>query len=991
MLYYGASVTLVRHGHRVGLLLWAIREEDIPPSLRSPFSRGRWRTDVPVVVPGEDGQLALERIDGWWLSAHRAAQALAPLSLTELHRLPPSAGVWALASKWVIEAMECGQMVPSLSAGRDNEHWSAHWRSAPVRPEDRSRLAGLAAAMPGVSRAWPVDEAGTEVMQATHALHEFLDAAVDGLMRSPTSETAPRPGSGPAWVVRLADALSGPEPGFTLQGLSDRHLPAALGRWIAPAVSLGSGGRPIVGFRLEEPTRSSDGWRLTYHLLDADAVSRVSVADLRAGAASAKEAAARMTKPGETLFEALGRCSRTFPAISRSLAERLPDGVAVDATEAWDFLTTAALKLQKAGYWIDVPSGLSMVGRRRVRARMRVGADIDDVRSSELLAGMVSYRWEASLGDDTLTPDEFRRLAAAKAPLVQHRGQWVAVDPRDVARLERLMERGGGEIEAAEALRLALAGEVGLDGDTDGAVAEVVGDGAVLTALDHLMNRASGDIPDGVAPDGLEGELRPYQLRGLAWLESVTKTGFGACLADDMGLGKTVQLLAQLQQLSEGKKGKHYLVVCPTSVLGNWRREVQRFTPRLATVLHHGPSRSGTVTALRDKLKQARVGDGVIVVTSYALVRRDIDMFRRIMFDAVILDEAQNIKNPEAAQSKAVRELKARRRVALTGTPVENRLTELWSIMDFLNPGLLGSRASFKRAFALPVERYGDEDAAARLRRVTAPFIMRRLKTDPDIAPDLPDKVELVRYCPLMTEQAALYQAVLERAMDEISSLDQGMERRGRILAMLTALKQICNHPAHYLRDGRVDPRRSGKMQRFLELVDEVRSADGHPLVFTQYREMGELLRAVLEQRLGTRVPFYHGGLPRSARDRMVGSFQDPHGPPIMIVSLKAGGTGLNLTRANHVFHYDRWWNPAVEDQATDRAFRIGQTRDVTVHRMVSQATLEEQIHRILEEKRALADRVIGSGETWLSELDDATLHDLVSLGQDAVLDEDDP
>jgi SNF2 family DNA or RNA helicase len=355
----------------------------------------------------------------------------------------------------------------------------------------------------------------------------------------------------------------------------------------------------------------------------------------------------------------------------------------------------------------------------------------------------------------------------------------------------------------------------------------------------------------------------------------------------------------------------------------------------------------------------------------------------------VVLDEAQNVKNPDSVQSKAVRRLQGARRVAMTGTPVENRLVELWAVMHFLNPGLLGSRAAFKKMFALPVERYGDEEVAQRLKRVTSPFVMRRLKTDPDIAPDLPEKSEMVRYCPLTPEQAALYQAVLDKGLEEVSALDQGMERRGRVLALLTALKQICNHPAQYLRDGRVDPRRSGKMQRFLELVSECLRGGGNPLIFTQYREMGELLRAVLERQVGARLPFYHGGLPRNVRERMVKNYQNPDGPRAMIVSLKAGGTGLNLTRANHVFHYDRWWNPAVEDQATDRAFRIGQTRDVTVHCLVSQGTLEEQIHQVLQDKRSLADRVIGQGETWLSELDDDSLRDLMCLGHDAVIEED--
>ena len=988
-MYDNAFLTLCHdEASRSGLLLWTADDDEIPTVLRSAFLRGKRKSAVPLMAPDGEGGVERASVDGWWLNAADASAALAPLPIGLLDDISPSLAVWALASKWVVEAVVRQLAVPSLSRIDDQGTCEAHWRAAPVRPEDRSRLAGLAAAMPGVARAWPLAD-DDRVLTPTGALSSFLDAAIDGLMRARTQETAPHPAVGPDWVRRVGAALSGPERQLVLRGLADRHLPEALDRWVAPATSIGGGGRPLVGFRLEEPTNKRTDWQVSFHLINLGDERRVAVSSLRAGDPEARDAAAKMVKPAETLLESLGRCARVFPPISRALTETLPAVVTLDATEAWSFLTREAVRFQRAGYWVDVPAALSRVGRRRVRARMRMGAEDGPAGRGGLLAGMVSYQWEASLGADTLTPEEFRTLAAAKAPLVLHRGQWVAVDPEDVERLQQLMARGGGELDAAEALRLALAGEVAVPGAPD-ASADVIGDGAVARALQVLREGVTGEIKAGSAPDGLVGTLRPYQLRGLAWLHSVTTTGFGACLADDMGLGKTIQVLAMMQEMVERKHGKRFLVVCPTSVLGNWRREIGRFTPEMAALIHHGPSRASGVRALQKRLSAAAgAGRGAVVITSYALARRDINLFKGMTFDVVVLDEAQNIKNPEAAQSKAVRDLKARRRVALTGTPVENRLTELWSIVDFLNPGLLGTRTSFKKAFAIPVERYGDRDAAEQLRRVTAPFILRRLKTDPTIAPDLPEKSEVVRYCPLTREQAALYQATLDHAMSEISGMKQGMERRGRILAMLTALKQICNHPAHYLRDGRIENKRSGKLTRFMELFEEVRETGGHPLVFTQYREMGELLQTTLERRLGRSVPFYHGGLPRMARERMVASFQDKNGPPAMIVSLKAGGTGLNLTRANHVFHYDRWWNPAVEDQATDRAFRIGQTRDVTVHRMVSQGTLEEQIHQILEDKRSLADKVVGTGETWLSELDDAMLHELVSLGQDAVLEED--
>ncbi|MDP6945458.1 MAG: SNF2-related protein, partial [Myxococcota bacterium] len=567
-----------------------------------------------------------------------------------------------------------------------------------------------------------------------------------------------------AWVQRLGAALAGPDPTFEVRGLNERHLPDAVQRWTRQVTSLGGEGQPMIGFRLEEPAgRKRPGpWRVSYHLLDATAQSRVAVSDLKAGDDTAREVASRMTKPAETLLEALGRCAGMYAPIERSLSDRLPASVEVDATEAWAFLTAAGMKLQRAGYWVNVPVALSKVGHRRVRARMRLGTDDVAAPSSGLLTGMVNYRWEACLGDDTLTAAEFQKLVKAKAPLVLHRGEWVAVDPQDVARLETLMARGGGGLDAAEALRLALAGEVSVPGTSD-IVADVTSDGEVLSALQRLRESLDDTAEMVEPPMGLFGTLRPYQRRGLSWLDSVTGIGFGACLADDMGLGKTIQVLSHMLLLAERGQSPRCLVVCPTSVIGNWRREVQRFTPGLGVLVHHGTSRPSTPSELVAAIDALDVDDGTLVITSYALVRRDVELFSEVSWDAVILDEAQNIKNSESAQSQAVRRVSADRRFALTGTPVENRLMELWSIMDFLNPGLLGTRGAFQKMFAIPIERYGDEEAIDRLQRVTAPFVMRRLKTDPVIAPDLPEKIETVRYCPLTVEQAALYQTALDQ------------------------------------------------------------------------------------------------------------------------------------------------------------------------------------------------------------------------------------
>jgi SNF2 family DNA or RNA helicase len=456
----------------------------------------------------------------------------------------------------------------------------------------------------------------------------------------------------------------------------------------------------------------------------------------------------------------------------------------------------------------------------------------------------------------------------------------------------------------------------------------------------------------------------------------MSRLGLGALLADDMGLGKTLQTISLLA----GRDGdRPHLVVCPTSVVGNWERELAKFAPYLPVIRHHGPERPSVAEDFKP---------GSVAITSYGLLRRDADLLTGVDWDVVVLDEAQQIKNSAAQAARVSKQIPAVARVALTGTPVENRLSELWSIMDFANPGLLGPFTTFKDRYAVPVERWRDADAAARLRRIVAPFMLRRVKSDPAVAADLPPKIESIVACTLTREQATLYQATVKTLLDE-EGLGEGFSRQGRVLRLLTALKQICNHPAQYLGEPGPLRGRSGKLSRTTEMLAEVVASNERALIFTQYREMGNLLVRHLGDVLHLpKVPFLHGGVARKTRDAMVEAFQnDESAPPLLVVSLKAGGTGLNLTRATHVLHYDRWWNPAVEDQATDRAYRIGQTKTVNVHKLVAGGTLEDRISAMLEEKRSLADAVVGTGETWLSALDDDELRALVTLSTSDVED----
>jgi SNF2 family DNA or RNA helicase len=509
-------------------------------------------------------------------------------------------------------------------------------------------------------------------------------------------------------------------------------------------------------------------------------------------------------------------------------------------------------------------------------------------------------------------------------------------------------------------------------------VVEVQVSGWIGELLARMKDRnAIKPVP---VPTQICATLRPYQERGLSWLSFLSDWGMGACLADDMGLGKTLQTIAYIRRNWAGPDSGPSLVVCPTSVVGNWLREIQRFAPDLPVMVHHGSDRA------KEEAFATEAGRFGVVLTSYALLHRDVEFLKSVRWSGIVLDEAQNIKNPETRQSKAARSLSADWRIALTGTPVENHVGDLWPIMDFLNAGLLGTQAEFRRAFFNPIQTNSDPAAGERLKRITQPFILRRLKTDKSVISDLPDKLEMKVYCTLTAEQASLYRAVAKEAEATLEAAE-GMQRRGLILSVLTKLKQTCNHPAQLLGDNSAIPGRSGKLNRLTEMLEEVCEAGEKALIFTQYSEMAEMLQTHLQETFGREALLLHGGIPKAHRDRMIDRFQQEGAAlPFFILSIKAGGTGLNLTAANHVFHFDRWWNPAVENQATDRAFRIGQKKQVQVHKFICAGTLEEKIDAMIESKAQTAERVVGSGEGWLTELSTSELQEIITLRRDALV-----
>jgi SNF2 family DNA or RNA helicase len=515
------------------------------------------------------------------------------------------------------------------------------------------------------------------------------------------------------------------------------------------------------------------------------------------------------------------------------------------------------------------------------------------------------------------------------------------------------------------------------------------GDGDVEWDHDAALNDVLAYLEDKSAPETLEdpanfhGALRDYQKRGVAWLRYLERLHLNPCLADDMGLGKTVQVIAQLvSERNEDPVVPPTLLIAPTSVLGNWRKEVERFAPQLRVFLHHGPTRAKDADTF-----QTVCAESDLVVTSFALARMDEKLLRSVAWQRLVVDEAQNIKNPQSAQTRAISRLDARHRLALTGTPVENRLRDLWSIFNFLNPGYLGKEPQFRRAFEIPIQKANDTSRSEALKKLVEPFILRRLKTDRQIIQDLPEKVEQRVFCNLTPEQASLYEAIVKDVEDQLQEAES-MQRRGLILATLMKLKQVCNHPAQFLHDGSAfSGERSHKLQRLTEMVEEVLDEGESALVFTQFTEAGEALERHLRRTLHCTTYYLHGGTGMARRAQMVEAFQDPEaGPAIFVLSVRAGGTGLTLTKANHVFHFDRWWNPAVEDQATDRAFRIGQRKNVFAHKFVSLGTVEERIDAMIEEKKGLAAAIVGNDESWLTELDNDTFKELISLRRGAVL-----
>ncbi|MCQ6562361.1 DEAD/DEAH box helicase [Paenibacillus mendelii] len=675
---------------------------------------------------------------------------------------------------------------------------------------------------------------------------------------------------------------------------------------------------------------------------------------------------------------------------------------------AWQFLTADSHRLLEAGWQVLLPAWWEAASRKKPRLRAKVSSSAGSAGASLFgLQSLVDFDWRIAIGETDLTESEFAELVARNERLVRFRGQWIPLDPALLAQIRQAMS-GVDNMEGLsfqDILQLHLLGSA--DEPESGAADEPQQAARIQLEVElneHLVKLISqlgqqAEWPALEAPAGLRADLRSYQRDGFAWLAFLRRFGLGACLADDMGLGKTVQFIAYLLHVKEAygaqEAGSPSLLICPTSVLGNWQKELSRFAPTLTVMLHYGSKRQSE-EAFWEDAKQAD-----IILTSYATATLDQELLKAFTWATICLDEAQNIKNAQTKQSTAVRSFPARHRIALTGTPIENRLSELWSLYDFINPGYLGTMRGFQNRFANAIEKEQDEQRTKDLQKLVKPFMLRRKKKDPAIQLDLPDKNEMKTYIHLTAEQGALYDQTVNDLMERMQKLE-GIERKGAILAAITHLKQLCDHPMLLTKEALPEGsaasgspldtemliNRSSKLERLLAMVKELREEGDRCLIFTQYIGMGQMLQQVLEQELQEPILYLNGSTSKLSRDRMIDQFQSRTLPPgeqpsVFILSIKAGGVGLNLTAANHVFHFDRWWNPAVENQATDRAYRMGQSRDVQVHKFISLGTLEERIDEMLESKQQLSDNVIANSEGWITELSTDELKDLFTLRRD--------
>lgn len=943
------------------------------------------------------------QITGISLNPKQAFQFLQSLPLNTVITSDSDLGedlrFWSHIARWSLDLLARSKFLPGLIKQSDQTIIS-QWQPLLDSAIDQTRLLRFAQQMPRVCRVYQELIVGDSLainlpLSAQDIIINFLSVMIDQQVKNIAKEVDQKAIlSLPIWQKWL-QSLGEQENTINAELIEIESLETTLKNWTAPLqYSLSEPNLFSTAFHLHPPTEYNPNWQLEYCLQAIDQPEFIVNSNIvwNHPVDSFNYRGRTIKHPQETLLKGLGLASKLYPVIETSLQQARPQSCSLNPLQAYQFLKSYAWRFTDSGLGVILPPSLANREGWASRLGLSIKAETPKLKTNERLGlkSLLNFKWQLSIGGQTMTKAEFDRLVAKESPLVEINGEWVELRESDIRSAKIFFSQRKDEMTLSleDALRLST-------GDTQMIeklpVVNFEAGGKLQELLNTLTNNRNLEpIPN---PKDFKGELRPYQARGAGWLSFLEQWGLGACLADDMGLGKTIEFIAFLLHLKEQNSLENpVLLVCPTSVLGNWEREVKKFSPTLNVIVHHGDKRA------KGNNFAKVIQDKNLVITSYPLTFRDQKELQGVTWQGLVLDEAQNIKNPDAKQSKTIKNINASFKIALTGTPVENRLSELWSIMDFLNPGYLGQRLFFQRRFAIPIEKYGDTDSLKILRSLVQPFILRRLKTDKDIIQDLPEKQENIVFCPLTTEQATLYQKIVDDSLAKIDDAE-GIQRRGMILALLVKLKQLCNHPVlieakvkNSKKSDIIKTQYSGKLQRLTEMLDEVLAEGDRALIFTQFAEWGKVLQPYLEDYFNREILFLYGSTSKNKREEMIDRFQnDPQAPPIMILSLKAGGVGLNLTRANHVFHFDRWWNPAVENQATDRVFRIGQTRNVQVHKFVCTGTLEEKIHDLIESKKALAEQVVSAGEDWLTALDTDQLRNLLILDRNSIIDEETP
>jgi len=954
--------------------------------------------EINLAFPMDKNYFKIAPIQGKILPISPIIKILYQINIYERHHLSSSIKTWSFLTKFIFELLNRGSFIPILEE-RNEKLYTGNWRLVLKRNDDHERFKAILNGSPWQAFNLPINFIGTlEELKASGLWHpsyvflDYMDSVGDFLIRSTlkkikfstfndfySSEIKKEKifKSELSWDYRFLKTLIEKENQFTIEKFHDTIIPTLINDWVQQSLGLTIKQDFSLTLELKYPKPTENEWLLKFYARSLKNSKKILLKDLWD------------SNSIEVILRSLRAASRIFPPITSALNHPIPQEVKLNISEVMDFLKYPKDLLIQNGFNVILPEGFAAGGKHRlstrlvIRSRDKKNKGISTALPSMFdVNSMLEFKWVSELEGEKLTDKEFKDLISNDAPLINWRGQWILVDQNEVKELSQVIQKSSESVNYMEALRIGLAGSIKLG--ENGTKYEVIIEGEFSDILERLQSIETFDKI--LCPSSFNGKLRPYQETGLTWMGNMCAYNFGLCLADDMGLGKTIQIIAFLLYQRDNYKDHSgsIIIICPTSVLFNWSREIQKFAPELEIMYHHGPKRVKDISEIKKLSKQ-----NLIILTTYGTIRNDIDLLKHVPFKGVIVDEIQNTKNYSSKQTQAIVKLQSQFRIGLSGTPIENRLMELWTLFEFLNPGLLESRTDFQTKYVIPIERFQDQEAIKRLKMIISPFILRRVKADKTIIADLPDKNEMKIFVELSDVQANLYKSQVEETLKEIESSGDNRKKKGLVLGLLVKLKQICNHPHHYLKQKEIGKNltefisQSQKVERLIEMTDEIIENNEKILIFTQFKQMGDLIKKALELKYEIPILFFHGSVPEKKRREIVDAFQseDINSNPILLLSLKAGGTGLNLTRGTTVIHFDRWWNPAVEDQATDRAYRIGQKSTVNVYKFISIGTIEEKIDVLLEEKRDLADKILtSSGESWISDVTYEKLKELLQL-----------